>query len=55
MDNKVDPWELLREARESVRLLANKFHNELEYHYAEEQEHLCHHIGAALAEHDKEQ
>lgn len=45
--------ELLEEARESVKLLANKLHNELEYDYSEEQEQLCRRIDTALAEHKK--
>lgn len=49
-NEKVDPWALLREARESVQLLANKLHNELDYDYSEEQEQLCFRIDAALAE-----
>ena len=43
---------LLHEARESVQLLANKLHNELDYDYSEEQEQLCSRIDAALVAHD---
>ena len=50
MSKPIGPWELLREARESVQLLANKLHNELDYAYSEEQEQLCSRIDAALAE-----
>lgn len=54
MINNIDPWELLREARESVQLLANKLHNELDYGYSEEQEQLCSRIDTALTAHEAE-
>lgn len=53
-NEKVDPWALLREARESVQLLANKLYNELDYGYSEEQEQLCSRIDTALAQKDAE-